>query len=143
MSDPESPDSASALFEPVEVASEGPGAWWAVAVGGACGALARHAIVQASSRVGIVAPFAIGSVNVLGCFAAGALWGWLDSSGQAPWLKPLAMTGFLGAFTTFSAFGKETVELFTGGRPALAIGSVLLQVGLGLAAVAVGRAAFA
>ncbi len=143
MSEPEATGSVAGLLGPAAAASEGLGTWFAVAAGGACGALARHALVQASSRAGIVAPFAIGSVNVLGCFAAGALWSLLERSGQAPWLRPLAITGFLGAFTTFSAFSKETVELLAGGKPALAIGSVLAQVGLGLGAVAVGRTVFA
>lgn len=117
-----------------------PWTWAAVALGGACGALARHGLVQLSARAGIHAPYAIGLANVIGCFGAGLAWGWLERVAPGSWLRPFVMTGFLGAFTTFSAFSNEAVELLGQGRSALAIGSVLLQVGLGLLAVAVGRA---
>jgi CrcB protein len=49
------------------------------------------------------------------------------------------VTGFLGGFTTFSAFGHETIALWRTNQ-ALAAANVALQLGFGLAAVLAGRA---
>lgn len=118
-----------------------PQAFAAVAGGGALGAAARHGLVLALARSERLAPFGVLAVNLVGCFAIGALWAWLDRMGtEAAWLRPLLMTGFLGGFTTYSAFGKETVEALAAGRTGFAVLNVSLHVGLGLAAVALGRA---
>ena len=50
------------------------------------------------------------------------------------------MVGFLGGFTTFSAFGNDTIDLFRSGAPLLAGANVALQLALTLAAVWAGRA---
>ena len=55
--------------------------------------------------------------------------------------------GFLGAFTTFSTFGYETLRRLEGGDWIPALGNVMLSVVLGLAATWLGfttaRAVFA
>jgi CrcB protein len=51
------------------------------------------------------------------------------------------VVGVLGGFTTFSAFGHETVELLHGGQMGLALANVGLNVGVGIGAVVLGRAA--
>jgi CrcB protein len=50
------------------------------------------------------------------------------------------MVGILGGFTTFSAFGNETINMMREGDRALAGLNVLSQVTLGLGAVWAGRA---
>jgi CrcB protein len=70
-------------------------------------------------------------VNVLGCLVMGLLSGLVE---RLDWLTPqmrlLLLTGLLGGFTTFSAFGLETVALLRRGEmlvaAAYAISSVLV-----------------
>ena len=77
-------------------------------------------------------------VNVLGCF----LLGWLartaaDSDAISDSMKLTIGTGFLGAFTTFSTFGVQTVQLWSR-SPIAAFGNVASNLLVGIAAVAVG-----
>ena len=52
------------------------------------------------------------AVNLVGCFLIGLLTGLTDhGSPQAQTVRLFLVTGFLGAFTTFSTFGLETVNL--------------------------------
>jgi CrcB protein len=55
-------------------------------------------------------------------------------------MRALLMVGFLGGFTTFSAFGNETLDLFRAGDPMLAWSNIGAQLVLTLAAVWAGRA---
>jgi len=73
------------------------------------------AVAGALARYGISPYFAGGNfpwgtllVNILGCFLAGIVWNFNDSR-----LYVAAMVGFLGSFTTFSAFSLETNLLFS------------------------------
>ena len=79
-------------------------------------------------------PLGILACNLLGCFLIGCLFGALTQK-QATWVFPLLVTGFLGGFTTFSTFGRDTVEAFHEGLPAIALLNIVLSVLLGLAAV--------
>ena len=87
-------------------------------------------------------PWATLTVNVVGCFAVG--WGTVALVGGGtpthevePW-RLLCLTGFLGGFTTYSAFGLETVTLLQRGAVGSALGVVMAHLLLGLAAVWVG-----
>jgi len=53
--------------------------------------------------------------------------------------RAFLMIGVLGGYTTFSAFGNETMNLFRSGESFLAVVNVTLQVVLGLACVLLGR----
>ena len=103
-----------------------------VAIGGALGAVARY-------LVGLAVAFPLGTlaVNVLGSFAIGLVWALFAARGLQAWL-PLVMTGFLGGFTTFSAFSLDTLRLVEGGRVVAAGGYVLASVVLSLLACALG-----
>lgn len=87
-------------------------------------------------------PYGTFAVNLLGCLAIGLLAG---MAGRAEWLGPstrlLLITGFLGGFTTFSAFGLETMLLLRRGDAAVAVAYVLGSVVLGLLAVWLGMKA--
>ena len=106
----------------------------AVAAGGALGALGRFLVsFGAGHFLGYGFPFGTFIVNVLGSFALGVLieasaWAWSPSAE----VRAFLMVGVLGAFTTFSSFSLDTVNLWTRGDLVPAVmymaGSVLLGV---------------
>jgi len=112
--------------------------WIAVAVGGALGSLARHAVNQGTHTQRF--PLATVVVNLSGCLIIGILAGLLASRRIAipiHW-REFLFVGLLGGFTTFSTFGLETFVLartHSAGHAAL---NVALQVVGGLAAVWLG-----
>lgn len=114
----------------------------AVGTGGAVGAVARWAINRLFLERGWMGiPAATLSVNVAGCLLAGFLLVWIDSRGNfAPLWRNLLFTGFLGAFTTFSALGLELWQLLRAGRLDLMLLATAAHVLLGVLAVAAGYA---
>lgn len=89
-----------------------------VAGGGALGAVARYLVfVAAGHLLGAGFPFGTLVVNIAGSFAMGALAEimalvWSASNETRLFLA----VGFLGAFTTFSAFSLDVVVLYERGR---------------------------
>jgi|SRR5690606_38044378 len=112
--------------------------WLAVALGGACGALARYGINLwlAPLSVGRF-PFATLAVNLFGCAAIGVLHVLIVERGLLPaaW-RELLMVGVLGGFTTFSAFSIDTLGLWQNHQPLLALVNVVATLVLCLGAVA-------
>lgn len=100
-----------------------------VAIGGALGALARYGVYR-TVVVGDL-PAATFLVNVLGSFVLGLLLFW--GVGETTW--QLLAIGFCGAFTTFSSFAVETVQLFERGDHALAFGTAVANLGGALVAI--------
>lgn len=88
----------------------------AVAAGGAIGAVLRFA-VSGWATAWAQAPFPAGTfaVNVLGSVALGVFTGTLARRGASPALLGFLATGLCGGFTTFSAFGYETLALLQRG----------------------------
>lgn len=112
----------------------------AVALGGALGSVCRHLMAKGVTAVApVVLPFGTLAVNVLGSIVAGALYGLLVERWAADlqW-RALLMTGFLGGFTTFSAFSLETVRLLETGRPLAAGSNIALNLVLCLAGCLLG-----
>jgi CrcB protein len=114
-----------------------------VGIGGAIGAALRYVVsghVQQRIQVGGL-PFGTFVVNLVGCF----LIGWLSHAARVPGRFSVEGTlflfvGVLGAFTTFSTFSHEIVELLQGGRFLIALVSAGAQLMLGLVAVGAGYA---
>lgn len=108
-----------------------------VALGGAAGSVARFLLVAGAGR--LVAGWPVGTllVNVIGSFAIGVLYVTLAQRAQ---VAPLLVAGFLGGFTTFSAFSLDTLKLWEGGQAMQAAAYVAASVILSLAAVALGAA---
>ena len=109
-----------------------------VALGGALGASARYGVGCLLQRSAASIPLATLAVNALGCLLAGACMGWSERQALAPSLRLFLLTGALGGFTTFSAFGVETLALQRAGRPGLALANILLQLLVGLGAASLG-----
>lgn len=111
-----------------------------VGLGGFLGSIARYALSSllqpsASGRF----PVGTFTVNVLGCLVVGVLAGIAERYDLwSPSVRLFLFTGCLGGFTTFSAFGLETVAL--GRRGELAVAALYAggSVALGLAAVWLG-----
>lgn len=79
-----------------------------VGIGGFFGAICRYLLGQwLTPKWNSLFPFPTWLINCSGSFALGVLAG-LELS-QTLWL--LFATGFLGAYTTFSTFGYETIRL--------------------------------
>ena len=72
-----------------------------VALGGALGAVTRYIV-----GLSLGFPYATLSVNVLGCFFMGFLFVYFENKGFDRW-QPFVVIGFLGGFTTFSAFSLD------------------------------------
>lgn len=106
----------------------------AVAGGGALGSVFRYALINWVARMlGREFPYGTLVVNVLGSLLMGVLFVYLAERLHLPavW-RNLAIVGFLGGFTTFSAFSMETLVLLQH-RPWLALLNILLSVTLCLA----------
>jgi CrcB protein len=114
-----------------------------IGAGGALGAVGRYGLsLWIGRRLGEGFPYGTLIVNVLGCLALGALLSYVESAqGFSPRLRLFLATGVLGAFTTFSTFGYETVALARDGHWSSALTNVALNVVVGLAAVVAGIAA--
>lgn len=114
--------------------------WLAVALGGALGALARFGLVRAMTAwFGPAFPLGTLAVNVAGSLAAGLLYVRLVEQGAGDGaLRALLIVGFLGAFTTFSAFSVETLRLLEDFGPGAAALNAALNVVLCLAACGLG-----
>ena len=109
-----------------------------VAAGGAVGSMARYQVgawVLARTETWAF-PLGTFIVNVLGCLIAGVLIGIAEYRNfLTPELRLLVFTGFLGGFTTFSAFGVETVALVERAQYGMATFYVVASVVCGVAAL--------
>ena len=112
-----------------------------VALGGALGASLRYAVNVSLASPMEKLPAATLLVTVLGSFMAGfvTIWFLQRSIGNIS-LQLFLTVGFLGAFTTFSAFSVETMRLFDAGQLGSAFVNVLLNLLGCLMAVFIGAA---
>ena len=116
-----------------------------LSAGGAAGTVSRYWLSGIAQRLGNGAfPLGTFTVNMLGCLLFGAIWGIFESRllpGSE--IRLLVLTGFMGAFTTFSTYMFETAELVKFGQLALALLNVVGQSLAGLiivlAGIALGR----
>jgi fluoride exporter len=113
-----------------------------VGVGGFVGSVLRYWMSGLAQNAMPTTAFPIGTlvVNVLGCLAIGVISELADARGYlTPDMRALLIVGLLGGFTTFSAFANESVSAVRDGAHAVALANVVLNVGVCLIAVWVGR----
>lgn len=111
-----------------------------IALGGALGSVARFSVAATVNRLlGVSFPVGTLIVNVLGSFAIGYILTFMLSKfPHAENQRYFLVTGFLGGFTTFSAFSFDLLQQLQRGENLMAIVYVLASVLLGLAAVMLG-----
>lgn len=112
----------------------------AVAGGGGLGAMLRYLTVVAGTRLfGTKFPVGTVAVNLVGCFAAGLLVGLLEERLElSPAAHLLIFTGFLGGFTTLSAFSVDTMTFLRSGDWWLAATNIAMNAILGIVMALVG-----
>lgn len=115
-----------------------------IGLGGLLGALLRYGVSGLAQNLSRSISFPYGTlvVNILGCLIIGALSQLAESRGLlSPEARVFIFIGLLGAFTTYSTFASESVNLLMDGENVLAMLNISLHIILGLGAVWIGRIA--
>jgi len=113
-----------------------------IGLGGFMGALLRYSVSGLIQNLSKSMSFPYGTlvVNLLGCLLIGALSQVAEIRGViSPEARSFIFIGLLGAFTTFSTFGNDTVSLFREGENLLSYINIGLHLVLGLSAVWLGQ----
>ena len=102
----------------------------AIAAGGAIGALLRYWVSTAvQGRTTSIFPYGTLTVNVIGSLLIGFLYIWLiERLAVGPAVRAFMLIGVLGAFTTFSTFSMETLNLMESGHLGKALVNMLVSV---------------
>jgi CrcB protein len=110
----------------------------AVTVGGIAGSLARYeAGVRWHTKPGAF-PWTTFWINVVGCAGIGVVLVLVSEVWPRRRLvQPLLATGFLGGFTTFSAYAVDSQRLFRTGHAGTAWANLFVTLGSALVAVTV------
>jgi CrcB protein len=111
-----------------------------VGVGGFIGSVLRYWLSGLAHRwMGDAFPVGTLLVNVMGCLVIGSFWSLMEFG---DWFKPetrlFVVTGILGGFTTFSAFGYETFALMNDRQYLAALANITANVVVGIGAVILG-----
>lgn len=116
-----------------------------IGLGGFVGAVSRYAVggvIQNLSR-SIAFPYGTIAVNVIGCFLIGGLAYLADTRSLfSANTRMFVFIGVLGAFTTFSTFANETLELMRDNNHGFAVVNIAAHFLLCIGAVVIGRFAF-
>ena len=113
-----------------------------IGLGGFAGAVLRYTLngfVQNTTN-NISFPYGTLIINLLGCILMGALSELVESFGFfSAEIRSFLFIGLLGAFTTFSTFGNESVDLLREGNHWLSFLNIGLHILLGIGAIGLGR----
>lgn len=111
-----------------------------VAMAGGTGTLLRWGVAVGVQRVtGAGFPWGVFAVNMLGCLLFGLV---VSLAEEKAWLgagaKLVVLTGFMGAFTTFSTFAFDSATMYREGAWVMLAGNLIGQNALGVACVLAG-----
>ncbi len=111
-----------------------------IALGGALGAISRYLLTTGISTVmGKQFPYGTLFVNVFGSLLMGFIIAlMIENLTLSERYTPLIITGFLGGFTTFSAFSNDFWQLSTNGKLDMALVYALVSVVLAVLALYLG-----
>jgi fluoride exporter len=112
-----------------------------VMFGGSIGALSRYAVsLWAAKLLGTRFPWGTLAVNLSGCFLIGLAFALAERGLNImnPSMRLFFVTGYLGALTTFSTFGLETVSAIREGTYVVAVSNFLANNVIGAALVFLG-----
>lgn len=104
-----------------------------IAAGGALGAVIRYTVSGFTYRFfDETFPWGTMAVNLIGSFALGFLWALSERALLSPKLIPFLFIGVLGAFTTFSTYTLESINLLREGEVQLGLFNIIGSNVLGL-----------
>ena len=114
--------------------------WQLLGVGlaGALGTVARYGVNLGMTRLFGSYPWGTVVVNLLGCLVFGFLFAFFAAEKLPTHYKVVILTGFLGGFTTFSAYAFEIADFLEKSRYVAAMFHFGLQNILGILAVFAG-----
>ena len=116
-----------------------PAGFLAIAAGAVLGAWLRWGLALWLNTQADRLPWGTLAANLGGGYLVGIALGLIAAHPEWPdWIRLMAITGFLGALTTFSTFSAETVGLIAAGRLLSALGYAALSLFGSLALTAAG-----
>lgn len=111
----------------------------AIGTGSFIGGIFRYLLSQFIQAKFLSAfPYGTFFVNIIGCFLIGLVYGLADRGNLTQEWRLILATGFIGGFTTFSAFSNETVNMLRDGQLGYALVYVIASVVFGLTATFIG-----
>jgi CrcB protein len=110
---------------------------WAAAIVGGAATVVRYLVGLAYARRSGL-PWAVFTVNVIGSAIGGVAVGLATTGVISSDLRLILVGGVAGGLTTFSTWSVETIQLLTEGKLRTALGSVILNIAIGLAAATAG-----
>jgi CrcB protein len=108
-----------------------------IGIGGGLGAITRYLFsIVVSKFDDSTFPLATFAVNLIGCFIVG----YIIAAGlnSKEFINNFFVIGFLGSFTTMSAFSNQTLELFSSNQPLIGFLYIISTIAFTLAATYVG-----
>lgn len=111
----------------------------AIGAGSFIGGVSRYVLsIMIQNKAFSTFPFGTLTVNLLGCFLIGLVYGLSEKGNISPDWRLFMATGVLGGFTTFSAFSNETIGMLREGQVLFAFSYVFASVVFGLALTFIG-----